>query len=111
MKRFCVFVILISLFVLCYYNNSRSVYSVLDDCGIAYIYKDGVFEIENYEGLLYKLQCQVVDKKYVSDRLVIEGYSGLIQDYVVINGNKVNVQISISDDVVLLGCPLIKSSF
>lgn len=111
MKRFVVFIVLIALFILNYFNTSSGIDDVLDRCNISYIYENGVFKIEDFEDVLSKLRCQIIDKKYVSDRLVIEGYSGLIRDFVVINGNKVNIQISVSDNIVLMGCPLINSSF
>lgn len=47
----------------------------------------------------------------LSDRVVVEGYSNCFNSYVNIDNKKVNFQISIFDDKVLVGCPLIYGSF
>lgn len=74
---------------------------------------DSAYEIidGDYLKTLDDLNICIVNKFCIDDRLIIEGYSNLIKDYVVINNQKVNVQISIADDIVLLGVPLIKNSF
>ena len=35
----------------------------------------------------------------------------LAKDYIVIDNSKINIQISVCDDVVIIGCPLINGSF
>ncbi len=47
----------------------------------------------------------------LEDRVIIEGYSNKLKDYVVINNHKINIQISITDNLCLIGYPLIKNSF
>lgn len=57
------------------------------------------------------LNLEIVNENEISDRLIIEGYSNKLKDYIVINGRKVNVQLSISDDKIIMGYPLINGSF
>ena len=47
----------------------------------------------------------------VSDRLIIEGYTHRLKNYIVIDGRKTNIQMSICEDVILIGSPLINQSF
>ena len=54
---------------------------------------------------------QNVSKKYVSGRLIIEGYSSKFSKYLISNNQKINIQISVCHDEMILGYPLIKNSF
>lgn len=110
-KRIIVLIILSSLFALKLYNNSTSVMGVFDKYNISYVIENDDIKIDDFSEVLHKLNCQVVDKKYISDRLIIEGYCNEFEDFVIINGNKINFQISISEDVVIFGSPLICGSF
>ena len=85
------------------------------------------FEVENFEyndnyqtleldasslnKLTSFLNLEVVNKNEISDRVIIEGYSNKLKDYVVVNNMKVNIQMSIDDEKILLGYPLIDASF
>ena len=85
------------------------------------------FEVENFEyndnyqtleldasslnKLTSFLNLEVVNKNEISDRVIIEGYSNKLKDYVVINGRKVNIQLSIFDNKIIMGYPLINGSF
>ena len=57
------------------------------------------------------LDLQNYSKFTIEDRVVIEGYSNKLNNYIVINNKKINVQISVSQDCCLVGYPLIKNSF
>ena len=65
----------------------------------------------DYEKIISKLNLETVNKFVVDDRLIIEGYTNKIKNYIVLDGRKINVQISLSADKCLIGSPLIKNSF
>ncbi len=48
---------------------------------------------------------------FVEDRVIIEGYTASIIDYITVGDKKINIQISISDGKCLVGSPVIKNSF
>ena len=58
-----------------------------------------------------KLNLQNCNKFFIEDRYIIEGYSSHINNYIVMNNRKINIQISVSDGVCLIGSPVIKKSF
>ena len=66
---------------------------------------------EDLELFVDKLNLQNYSEFYIEDRLIIEGYSSMIDDHIVINNNKINIQISVSDGACLIGSPMIKNSF
>ena len=63
------------------------------------------------EKLMRELNLEIVNRSCFEDRVIIEGYTNKISDYIIIDNNKINIQISISTDDCLVGCPLIKNSF
>ena len=74
-------------------------------------YGDYNVSCDQVDSIIKNLNALVVNKKEVSDRVVIEAYSPLINDYVIVNNIKINIQISIADENCILGIPLIKNSF
>jgi len=66
---------------------------------------------ENSSVLLSNLCVEEINKFYIEDRLIVEGYTNKLKKYVVVDGMKMNIQVSISDNVCLVGYPLIKNSF
>lgn len=66
---------------------------------------------EDLDQFLNKINLQNCNKFFIEDRLIIEGYSSKINDYIVINNNKINIQISVCDNRCLIGSPVIKNSF
>jgi len=85
-------------------NNYDIKYSVLDTGDICI---DG----QNIDEILDIFNVEIVSKKYVSGRVVIEGYSSDIKDHFLLNNLRVNIQLSIYGDSIILGTPLIKGSF
>ena len=69
------------------------------------------FEDVNLQQVINELCLDNVSEFYMEDRLIIEGYTSKFNDYKLINGEKINVQISVCEDVCLMGYPLIKNSF
>lgn len=65
----------------------------------------------DYQSIFNKLNVVVIRKFFIEDRLVVEGYSSYINDYVVVNGVRVNIQVSQFGDKCVLGVPLIRNSF
>lgn len=57
------------------------------------------------------LDLQNYSEFIIEDRVVIEGYSNKLNNYIVTNNKKINIQISVSQDCCLVGYPLIKNSF
>ena len=64
-----------------------------------------------YSKIKNVLNLEVVDKHEIAGRTIIEGYSNKLKNYVVISNRKVNIQISIYGDKMIVGYPLINGSF
>ena len=118
MKRMVSLIIVFVIVLLLYFFNFTNLNLMLKVQG---------FEVENFEyndnyqtleldasslnKLTSFLNLEVVNKNEISDRVIIEGYSNKLKDYVVINGRKVNIQLSICDNKIIMGYPLINGSF
>jgi hypothetical protein len=57
------------------------------------------------------LKIKNVNSYVINNILVIEGYTNLINIYILNNNKKVNVQIAINKNSIIVGCPLILHSF
>lgn len=118
MKRMVSLIVVFVIVLLLYFFNFTNLNLMLKVQG---------FEVENFEyndnyqtleldasslnKLTSFLNLEVVNKNEISDRVIIEGYSNKLRDYVVINGRKVNIQLSIFDNKIIMGYPLINGSF
>lgn len=112
--RFLSVFLIAILCILNLYNNINRIDKILDSLSIEYKKnsdKEYLICIDDYNKILEKLNVVVLNKFYVEDRLVIEGYTSDINEYVVIDESRVNIQISLSDDCCVLGVPLINNSF
>ena len=54
---------------------------------------------------------EIVNTKTIFDRKIIEGYCPDLNKYMVIDGVRVNIQISYYDNKMIIGYPLIMQSF
>lgn len=73
-----------------------------------------IIEIDNnsnIENIKKALNLEIYSKNNISDRIVYECYSNKLNNFVVIDGKKVNIQISITDNKIIIGYPLISTSF
>ena len=70
-----------------------------------------IVSLHDWDKLKNDLAVESVYVEKVAGREVIECYSSRIKGGVMINGRKVNLQVSINDDKCVIGCPLIKNSF
>lgn len=89
-------------------KNNLQDYSIVtldDECDVVKISCD---DIDEFFSLL---NVEICNSFYKSDRKIIEGYCSKFNNFVVSNNRKINIQISICDDYVLIGSPLIKNSF
>lgn len=114
MKKYLYFLFVLIFILLVLLCDNRTFDNVISCIGIACSndYQGAVgISPNNVDELLNKLDVKVVSKFKVSERLIIEGYTTKIANYIVIDGRKINVQISVSDDVALVGSPLIDGSF
>ena len=116
------FSIILILILMCLYSTtfcqSRTLFSyansisgtvvILDNDDMSQVIK---INLEDYEDLISKLDVFVVSKNVLDDRIIIEGYTNKLKNFNVINNNKINIQISLFDNVCLVGYPLIKNSF
>jgi hypothetical protein len=91
-----------------YVKNSCDDVQIIDASDDSQIVLIGECDLEE---LLNVLSVQKVDQFEINDRIIIEGYSNKLNNYVVSNFKKVNIQISIFNDGVVVGYPLIKNSF
>lgn len=70
-----------------------------------------VYLKNSYNEIVNCLNFEVVDEVDFGDRIIVEGYTSRLTEYVGSNFNKVNIQLSITDEIVIVGYPLIKNSF
>jgi hypothetical protein len=110
MRFFCAIILGVVTIVNCFQNDRFINDKLLSlDCSVL---SNCEYEFDcDYTEILDAFNVCVVNQFYINDRLIIEGYSNDITDYVVINNQKINMQISVSDDMCILGVPLIKNSF
>ena len=118
MKRFvCIFLVLVVL-ILYYFSEPNNLIvfakSNLDNCVILNDEIDEkliMISQDELDDFLSKINLQNYREFNIEDRLIIEGYSNYINDYIIINNFKVNIQISVSNYKCLIGSPMIKQSF
>lgn len=66
------------------------------------------FDLQNF---LSSMQAKIKDEQTLCDRCVIYAYSSNLSKFVYVNGQKVNLQISLDNDRAYVGYPLIIGSF
>lgn len=117
MKRFLAVLIVILLMIV-YCNNSNKLYSAMASAGVDYevLYisdSSSIVSVNKSDlgDVLQKLSICICREFLCGDSFIIEGYSNCINDYIVIDGMKINIQISIRGNDVLIGSPLIEKSF
>jgi len=113
MKRFFVFFIILTMFIFSFFSIGYydDFLSRLNSLNLVSSYDNNFICYDNIDELMSRLNLNVVSERVISDRVIIEGYSSLINDYVVVNNHKVNVQMCLLEDKILVGVPLIKGSF
>lgn len=118
MKRIVSLSIIFIMVLLLYFFNFTNLNLMLKVQGFDvnnFVYNENFQVLELDANSLNKLSnflnLEIVNENEISDRLIIEGYSNKLKDYIVINGRKVNVQLSISGDKIIMGYPLINGSF
>jgi len=115
MKKVVVFLILISLSLLFLFKNSNT--SLLDviiskDIKIVDAKFDNLLVLDDdLHTILNLLNLEIRSISDVSDSLIVEGYISELNNYVIIDNYKVNIQISVVGDSILIGYPLIYGSF
>lgn len=107
------FFILLSISVV--QSRDLSLYDVFVLNDIECYTVDGNMNILNCNLDIHSL-CSVLSldnirKINMGNEIIYEGYSDLFSNYNVVDGLKVNIQISISSDSVIIGYPLINGSF
>ena len=109
-RRFLIVFVLLLFFWVVNFSMSPSIFK--EDYNIL-ISDGGDFFLSgvNYNELIEKLNVEIVNENIIADRLVIEGYVSSIDNHIVLKGRKVNIQMSITDDNIVLGIPLISGSF
>lgn len=119
MKRLIGLIVIVVLMILYFDVNDNELlyrvkalsfgdYEYFDDNGNEVIVLDNLGQVED---VINMLSVDVLYSAHCSDRLIIEGYTNKISKYTSLNGFKVNIQMSISRDSIILGSPLIKGSF
>lgn len=119
MKKFLPLLCILLLAILYCTRDSKVLenYLILHCSNYQRVVSNGDSEVYKMRGLDYRsmlgdLNFERVSENVVAGRTIIEGYTPLLDKYVVIGNRKINLQISISEvgDIVL-GYPLIESSF
>jgi len=119
MKKLFVFLIVFSLLFLSHgfanknlfshLKNEQINFNVLSVCDDSFLIEFNSVYLDEF---LSSINLQNRSSKIISDRVIIEGYSSLINvKSLNINNKKINTQISIFEDKVMVGCPLIYNSF
>lgn len=115
MKRYLAIVFCVLMSTLTLYGGGKmSIEDVCGNTGVKYEAVDkNIVKVDecDVDILLGYLGVKIISKFEVSDRFIIEGYSTKLGGYKYIDGFRVNIQISISDDYALVGSPLINGSF
>lgn len=116
MKRYFALMIVFVIAILSYFDF-KCLSSVLNDNE----FEISAFDISRNEvmyldacmcdDLIKNLNVEVHSKNEIAGRIIIEGYSQKLSDYVIINKLKTNIQMSICGDHMIVGYPLIKGSF
>ena len=98
--------------------NSKSLISVAESSCFSFDIVDlsldnQVIKIDKkeYGNLMSRLHIEEINVFYIEDRLIVEGYSNMLNNFILIDNMRINIQVSISEDVCLVGYPLIKNSF
>lgn len=116
MKRYFALTIICVIVVLSCFNYF-SLFSILNEREISptsFEISSGEvvhLNIDDLDVVLNALNLEVHSKQEISGRTIIEGYSAKLSDYIVIDNMKTNIQIAISEDDLIVGYPLINSSF
>ena len=118
MKRIFALVVIFVSILIFYFYSSPSAYEILKAKNIDAL--EFSIDSEN-EILIFDKKCldEIIDSlnleiylmKEISDRIIIEGYSNKLNDFIIVNNMKVNIQISVDDERIILGYPLIDTSF
>ena len=119
MRFFSIIVVvaMMVLFVDFYSSKSSLIYCLnridFETCVIENNCDSQVIKIDknNCKKLLKNLSVEINKKYELGNRIIIEGYTNKLNDYILINNIKTNLQISIFEDDCLVGYPLIKNSF
>lgn len=118
MKRFFALIIIAVISIGMFFLSKTNLNLMIESCGVGVdkfvVCGDSqTVEINSKAYLKIKnlLNLEVVEKNEIAGRTIIEGYSNKLKNYVVINNRKVNIQISICDDKMIVGYPLINGSF
>ena len=118
MKRFFALIIIFTIaLITCFYSKSTC-HDILKAQGIEiqefdYNSKNEILIFNNsyLDKIIDSLILEIYFSKEISDRVIIEGYSNKLSDYVIVNNLKINIQIAIDDEKIILGYPLIDGSF
>ena len=118
MKRFYSFIIIIVLFLLINIDASNSLILKVSalDYDYEYFISEGnelciIHNVEDLDKFLGVLDIEIYSQKLVCDRIIIEGYSNDIDNSVMLNGLKTNIQLSYVGEELIIGSPLIVGSF
>lgn len=118
MRRFFALIIIAVISIGMFFLSKTNLNLMIESCGVGVdkfvVCGDSqVVEMNSkaYSKIKNILNLEVVDKNEIAGRTIIEGYSNKLKNYVVINNRKVNIQISICDDKMIVGYPLINGSF
>lgn len=79
-----------------------------DVIGVSLIFNGSVDKIDSY---LSALNAVIVSREEISGIVIIYAYSRGIKDSVVVNNQKVNIQIAVKKGVVTIGSPVIIGSY
>ncbi len=113
-NKFILFVMFCFIVVCLFTMRDITLYSILMDANIDCVFSDNMNCIEcdlDISTLCSVLSLDNIHYCYVGSSLVCEGYTAKLHDYKVVNGKKVNIQMSYFDEKLVVGYPLIYNSF
>ena len=68
-------------------------------------------DLQDIYQLLYKLNVTETSIEQVEDIYIIYGYSSMLGNSVEVDGEKINIQIALREDIITVGTPLILGSY
>ncbi|MGN0961371.1 MAG: hypothetical protein ACI4PF_04140 [Christensenellales bacterium] len=118
MKKILALILIITMSLISYVYSEKNLINIIASYCETYeiIEDDNSYQVvkinnEKYENIFELLDIEMVSKKEVSGRIIVEGYTSKLNNNLIINNRKVNIQISLDNDSLIIGSPLIKNSF
>src|SRR5574344_184140 len=110
MKRILAMITIFVSTLFFYFYSTSTAYEILKEQKIVACEFDNnsnneilVFDKKYLDEIIDSLNLEIYLMKEISDRIVSEGYTNKLNDVVIVNNMKVNIQMSIDEEKIILG--------